>query len=295
MWRGDDDPSKRCGRWGIRTKGSAMNLKCIQSGKSIPSLAVELLCWAFCLLLMGADSTAQLKNINQYVHNSWGTQDGLPENSVWSIAQSSDGYLWFGTEEGLVRYDGTQFTVFNSSNSSVIKYNAVLSLTSDGRQGVWIGSRDQLLHYRDGKVRTDVCSDGLRNARINSLLQDHAGALWIATDSGLYSCGQKMVHYGMSDGLSSDQITTLAEHPNGDLWVGTSLGLNVVHRQGHISSMDSFFPRASVSAIQVDVEGGVWVATLPHDLYHYSNGKFLHYGREQGIPQFQISAILLSR
>src|SRR5215472_19055513 len=53
------------------------------------------------------------QRINQYVHNSWRSEDGLPQNSVDAILQTRDGYLWVGTEEGLVRFNGVQFTVFN--------------------------------------------------------------------------------------------------------------------------------------------------------------------------------------
>ncbi len=57
------------------------------------------------------------KAMTQYVHEAWTTENGLPQNSVTSILQTRDGYLWFGTQEGLVRFDGIRFTVFNSERA----------------------------------------------------------------------------------------------------------------------------------------------------------------------------------
>src|SRR5579864_7289398 len=77
----------------------------------------------------GADDA--LKPINQYVHNVWRTEEGLPQNSVQVILQTRDGYLWMGTEEGLVRFNGVQFTLFNKATTAAIRHNDVRSLMED--------------------------------------------------------------------------------------------------------------------------------------------------------------------
>jgi len=68
------------------------------------------------------------KAITQYIHEVWQTDDGLPQNSILAIAQTRDGYLWFGTEEGLVRFDGLIFTVFDKGNTEEIKHNCIFEL-----------------------------------------------------------------------------------------------------------------------------------------------------------------------
>src|SRR5947209_6144502 len=84
----------------------------------------------FLLLVVGTCAAAldPSKHIKQYVHNTWTSLDGLPQNSILAIQQTQDGYLWFGTQEGLVRFNGVQFTFFNQANTPGLKKKAVTSL-----------------------------------------------------------------------------------------------------------------------------------------------------------------------
>ena len=80
------------------------------------------------------------KQITQYLHDVWQTEDGLPLNDVSDIIQTYDGYLWIGTEEGLVRFDGVKFTVFNKQNTAAMKKSHfVLELFEDKENALWIG------------------------------------------------------------------------------------------------------------------------------------------------------------
>jgi ligand-binding sensor domain-containing protein len=78
--------------------------------------------------------------LSQYVHGNWQTQSGLPQNSVPSIAQTSDGYLWVGTEDGLARFDGLKFTLYDSQTVSAFRSNFVMSLRVDRDGVLWIGT-----------------------------------------------------------------------------------------------------------------------------------------------------------
>src|SRR5579863_8064409 len=79
--------------------------------------------------------------INLYSHQVWQTADGLPHDSVTSIVQDGTGYLWLGTEEGLVRFDGARFTVFNRKNTPALKESYVRVLFPDPDGALWIGGR----------------------------------------------------------------------------------------------------------------------------------------------------------
>jgi ligand-binding sensor domain-containing protein len=78
------------------------------------------------------------KAITQYVHDVWQTKDGLPQSSITAIIQTRDGYLWLGTFGGLVRFDGMQFTVFDTSNTQALRSKRILALFED-RDGAHIG------------------------------------------------------------------------------------------------------------------------------------------------------------
>ncbi len=73
--------------------------------------------------------------ISQYIRDTLQTKDGLPEGEIRAIAQTSDGYLWFGTEEGLVRFDGVEFRVFDTSNTVEFESNFINDLVPRMMEG----------------------------------------------------------------------------------------------------------------------------------------------------------------
>ncbi len=150
------------------------------------------------------------KTITQYARDSWTTQTGLPQNSVWAIAETRDGYLWIGTQEGLVRFDGLRFTVYDRENTEVFKSAEVTAL-ADGRDGsLWVGTRGAgVLHYMAGEFRAFTTQEGLADNVIFSLLLDSTGTLWANTDGGLSSIRDGRVQsYANVAGLSGNQVRT---------------------------------------------------------------------------------------
>ena len=97
------------------------------------------------------------KEITQYVIDTWGLEDGLPQISIHAVIQTGDGYLWLGTQEGLVRFDGVHFEVYNKSKVEQIKNNWINVLFEDSQSALWIGTRGggvTRLHPKDGKFTT---------------------------------------------------------------------------------------------------------------------------------------------
>src|SRR5262245_32459611 len=85
------------------------------------------------LCLLSCSTTA----FAQYRFDHWTTDNGLPQNSVRDIVQTRDGYLWFTTFDGLVRFDGVRFTVFNKSNTPGLVSNRFISLFEDRSGDLW--------------------------------------------------------------------------------------------------------------------------------------------------------------
>ena len=90
------------------------------------------------------------KSIRQYVHRSWGIDEGIPENTIVGLTQTDDGYLWFGTRDGLVRFDGARFTVFNRLNTPAIRSNVILTIHKAADGVLWIGTDNGLVRYDAG-------------------------------------------------------------------------------------------------------------------------------------------------
>ncbi len=134
-------------------------------------------------------STEPLKphrNISEYSHRSWDSKNGFLPYSINIILQTRDGYLWLGTDEGLVRFDGMEFSTFNTSNTKAFKTNNISSLVEDRDGRLWIGCRDGgLLSYYDDSFTYYLIKDSLKDDRILSMCLDHENNLWIGTNSNL--------------------------------------------------------------------------------------------------------------
>ena len=90
--------------------------------------------------------------ITQYLHTVWDTSTGLAQRDVYGLAQTADGYLWVGTIDGLVRFDGVRFTVFDKSNTPAIQQNYIKALQVDRRGVLWIATfGGGVVTYGDGR------------------------------------------------------------------------------------------------------------------------------------------------
>src|SRR6185369_7904750 len=114
----------------------------------------------------------------QYHFDSWTTENGLPHNAISSIVQTRDGYLWLASLDGLIRYDGVRFTVFNTGNTPGLKSNRCITVFADRAGTLWIGTEDGgLVRYRDGVFRTFTTADGLPENYVRQIWEDDAGQL----------------------------------------------------------------------------------------------------------------------
>ncbi|MCP5048123.1 MAG: hybrid sensor histidine kinase/response regulator, partial [bacterium] len=146
--------------------------------------------FVFCLLFFNLSPFGlpldPQKPITQYVHDSWGLEDGLPQLSVRTIVQTRDGYLWLGTDEGFVRFDGVHFEVYNKRKVEQLLSNIIMELIEDRRGNLWIGTYGGgLTRMKDGKFTTYTTRDGLAHNIVWSLCEDSGGNLWVGTADGL--------------------------------------------------------------------------------------------------------------
>ncbi len=124
-------------------------------------------------------ATAELKPLTQYHLESWQTRDGLPTNGIRALAQDADGFLWLGTEAGLVRFDGVEFRTFDRNSTPALKATDVTALFVDKANRLWIGTDDgAVLRRRDGVF--EEFSQVRLSGEISAFYQDRNGAIWVA-------------------------------------------------------------------------------------------------------------------
>src|SRR6267143_4725248 len=150
-------------------------------------LTIGVLC-SFLLLCFGGKSALALdptRDLSQFNAQVWLTENGLPQNTVHSITQARDGYVWLATEEGLARFDGINFAVFDKQNTPQLKSNDVRVLLADRQGALWIGTADGLIQLRDGKFTAFSTQNGLPSNVVDTLFQDHNNKVWVATSGGM--------------------------------------------------------------------------------------------------------------
>ncbi|MEP7343330.1 MAG: two-component regulator propeller domain-containing protein [Acidobacteriota bacterium] len=246
------------------------------------------------------------KAITQYVHNVWTVDDGLPQSSVLAIAQTRDGYLWFGTFEGLVRFDGTRFVVFDQNNSPGILDRYVLALFEDREGDLWVGTDRGLSRLHNGKFTAYTTQDGLAPGRVNVLQQARDGSLWIGGNNGLTRFHNgKFTVYTTAQGLSHSHVHVLHQDRAGRLWIGTNAGLDQWN-DGHFLHYDTRhgLPPGVVQAIYEDRQNRLWIGTRVGDLdalvsqgglAEFRNGHFTVYTTREGLSFNGVKSLLGDR
>ncbi len=177
--------------------------------------------------------------LTQYVHHSWSTGEGLPQSTGLSLARARDGFLWVGTEEGIARFDGTSFVVFNRKNTPGLPHNLAYSLVGARDGSLWVGTAAGLARFVEGSARPFGAREEVPEKAVRCLLEDQGGAIWAGTwGGGLVRIAKEVVTvFTMGDGLGSDEVSSLHEDPDGTLWIATSGGLSRRTPDGRIESV----------------------------------------------------------
>ena len=266
------------------------------------TLLVSALPILFLLCLLTTGSFAQNKSIKQYVHDRWTTQNGLPQNSATDIVQTKDGYLWFATQEGLARFDGVQFTVFDRANTDALPDSWLLRLIEDSTGALWIrvqGPEQGITRYQNGVFTLFKKADGLPNNNLTSGYADKQGGIWFGTLRGLsHFADGKFVNYSVHDGLPGDTVNAISLDSKNNLWVSTTRGLarltegKFVTLTGTKEFPDTTFFRVhNFSNTFEDKSGTIWMSTR-RGVVAYSNGSTKHFTLKDGLPSLVINDIL---
>ncbi|MBL4654276.1 MAG: hypothetical protein JKY33_00450, partial [Bacteroidia bacterium] len=212
-----------------------------------------------------------------YIFKNYTTTDGLSNNSVNSIFQDKQGNIWFGTLNGVTKYDGKEFESITSADGFI--NNAVFAITQDNQGNMWFGTGGGgLIKYftkkKSGqKMQTMTTSDGLASNDVRTIIQDTIGNLWIGTGGGIsvYN-GVAFKNINAKHGLSSDRLYLMIF--DGDyLWLGSNVGVDrldysrymktgkiIIKNYGYLEGFIGV--ETNTNAVCKDTSGNIWFGTI---------------------------------
>ncbi len=240
-----------------------------RSGDVLRRLAPAVLTALACTAPVVAQQTSE-----QFVHRSWSLRDGLPQSSIYAIEQTRDGYLWIGTLQGLVRFDGRRFTTFDASSTPGLNGNRIVSLVETADGALWIGTQAQgVSRYIEGEFESYTIEDGLPSnaggpsGHIAPSTDDRS--VWAVTDRGLARFvpgpgGTRGRFEVLAPPTGGGFVSTVHEEADGTLWVGTGRGL--LGRMPSSSewlelSVDDGIADGTVGSVLRAHDGTLWVGT----------------------------------
>jgi ligand-binding sensor domain-containing protein/signal transduction histidine kinase len=207
------------------------------------------------------------RSLYQYNCRSWSRQNGLPANGVYAIRQTKDGYLWLGTSVGLVRFDGSEFKLFDMSQNSKVRSTIITSLSNSKRGGLWFGMERGSFGYCDEKTislrgRDDYVG---MNLDVHSILEVSEGDLWVAAEilaGRVTRTNTFETVLAIAPGTGRYDVTAMYQDSRGRVWLGTARR-GVYYWQKNVLTKfhDAVFDGLTVRAFVEDKQGQIWIGT----------------------------------
>ncbi|MDX2473763.1 MAG: two-component regulator propeller domain-containing protein [Candidatus Krumholzibacteria bacterium] len=231
-------------------------------------------------------SKADGKALSQFIHNSWSSKDGLPQELVSGIAQTPDGYLWIGTQEGLVRFDGLKFHLYNHSSDPVLSKQMINVMVNGHNGDLWLGTWSGLVRVRDGRFDTFGAESSVPESRVLDLAITRDGDVWLNSGNRLLRTRDGRCIATGFDFPAQCLVVGLESDSAGNLWVATT---NAVMRiNGSIIERFALPPELTASpltTINAGPNGEIWVATA-NAIGHLAGGRFVAVaGHKEGLPE----------
>jgi ligand-binding sensor domain-containing protein/signal transduction histidine kinase len=255
-------------------------------------LVVAAMLMPFCCIYAYGLGTG--KQLRDYRRQSWQNDNGLPQNTVYSVVQTRDGFLWLATEGGLVRFDGVDFRVFDTANTPQLRSNFVNGLMEDASGVLWISTADGLLCLRDGKFSTFTTDEGLPSNTVLSVYQRRDGGLIAVTAAGLAAAEDGHFQSIVGAGLlaNADGTSLITEDARGTVWVaGDRQLLSIAADSRSVNQTIPLADLGTIQAISANATGSLWVGGRD-GLVYFSGGKRTRFSVDTGLPSENITALL---
>lgn len=270
----------------------------------------DILCWArqvittiLVALLFGWHLSAldPAKPVDQYLVDQWGIPEGIASDTIHSITQTPDGYLWIATPKGLLRFDGIKFSTICFVEGAAAAADSLRNTIPDtlfvDREGtLWIGGSGVLTSYpyTTGRFKTYTAADGLTVDRVRHIKDDMKGNLWIsffASYVNRFTNGEFTV-FNAAHGLGSNKINAVVEERNGNLLFGArENGIFIYKNEKFLPYPIPGLENVQIICLHEDREGELWIGTN-NGLFRVSEKGVRKYTTKDGLSDAFISRMM---
>ncbi len=255
------------------------------------------------LTLIGAGMGAPLrgdpaldpsKEVRQYAHRVWTMKDGMTQGAVRAIAQTTDGYLWVGTSEGLARFDGTSFTLFTPTSVPQLKEVVITALQASQDGTLWIATLGGLTLFRDGRFENSGLFAALDSTPIRAFARGKDGGIWAATGAGLIGLGAEGIsgQYTAREGMPGKGALAALQMGDGSILAGTAKGVYILRNGRATPHPNEILQRAIVTGFARDDGGNIWMITPDAGvLCLRPDGKVVALTEKDGLPTNRLTTV----
>lgn len=195
---------------------------------------------------------------------SYTTADGLPSDNVVSIASDASNNMWFGTQAGVAKYDGSEWVVFNTTSHPEMPHNSITAITALSNGNIWIGTDYGASVYDGSTWTTYTSANGLGSNRVKHIYEAQNGDIWISDFKGATQFdGKVFTIFNTTDGLPFGGSEYITETTKGDLLLATALGGLFVYDGSDFKaySESEGLLSESTSSVAVSPDGDIYVGT----------------------------------
>ena len=233
--------------------------------------------------------------MSQYVHDTWGPEQGFPAGPVYAISQAGDGYLWIGTEAGLVRFDGWSFRVIKD-DTRALTIGSVLGVTPDDRGCLWLWLQDRtIVRYCKG-VFDRPLPQAAANADILAMSRSNQDGLlgWRAEHGAFSYDDGRFQELASAADLPPSPVISLVQNREGALYLGTRDAGLFRKAEGKSMSIRHGLPDLKVNCLLPEGDQGVWVGT-DQGIARWNGSAFTPIGLPADLNHFQALAMIRDR
>ncbi len=205
------------------------------------------------------------KKLSHFVVENWTKEDGLPSNSLLNIIQTSDGYIWVSSYDGLIRFDGVAFTVFKNSNTPVFDANGIGALAEDSKGVLWMTTQNSgLISYKNRKFQSHKIKGKVEHLH-RIIFVDNQDKIWSSTTTGrLFYYQDDSCTFVNDPMLPQNAIyADMIQDQSGAIWIATEgKGLFRLHK----NTVENFTEKDGLisnwaSSLSFDEDGNLWIGT----------------------------------